>query len=49
MESTEIDLSDFQEENREDDTGDLASGQGDAQPNGAEADPTAGNAGWHNN
>lgn len=48
MESTEIDLSDFQEENREDDTGDLASGQGDAQPN-VEADSTAGNAGRHNN
>lgn len=52
VESSEIDLSEFQEEIRDDgDNGDGGSDRGEAQPGGAEAnEPASGNTGGgHNN
>lgn len=47
MESSEIDLSEFQDENRDDvDHGDGGPGEGEAQPSGAEPESTSRNAGW---
>ena len=49
MESSEIDLSEFQEENRDDGDGDagnnIGSGQGEAHPSSAAPEPASENAG----
>lgn len=47
MESSEIDLSEFQNENREDGVGDTenGTGQGESQPTEAPAESISGNAG----
>lgn len=48
VESSEIDLSEFQEENRADgegDNGDGAPGQAEARPDGASTEPASGHTG----
>lgn len=47
MESSEIDLSEFQDENREDGVGNTenGTGQGENQPTGAPTESVSGNAG----